>query len=233
MWLVSQRLNSGKLWRSLSLDNLVKPYTNPYFKPSFLLSQTIILVIGSSPAGFGVWFYIAMYLICPDEELVQPRILQDFSLHCAQEQNLVHRFCLRQLVRHRSVQICIHIPLMPVEEFLEKAHCTDCSFWSIFLCADYMRRREHITEVRPFIQLVPLCEALSVEKLQAAKTRYPVTVFDSYLRRALHHFQQECHLKLWWRKFSLGRRCIVIFGADNIYPLLLMHSILLARSILL
>lgn len=190
----------AKFWEAVKVfkfGQLVKSYTSPYFKPSFLLNQMIILVICSSPAGFGVWFYIAVYPTCPDEELVQPPLLHDLSLHCAQEQNLVHRFCLRQLVRHRSyVQICIHIPLMPVEEFLEKVHCTDCSFWSIFLCADYMRRREHITEVRPFIQLVPLCEALSVEKLQAAKTRYPVTVFDSYLRRALHHFQQECHLKL-------------------------------------
>ena len=156
MCLVSQNIKSRKLWRSLSLDNLVQPCTNTYFMTFFLLNQ-IILVICSSPAGLGVWFYIAVYLSCPAEELVQPCVLQDLWSLGAQEQNCVCRLSLRQLVRHRPVQICMHIPLIPVELFIEEARCTYWSFWSIFLCADYTRRRrERITEVSPFIQLVPL-----------------------------------------------------------------------------
>lgn len=44
----------------------------------------------------------------------------------------------------------VHIPLMPVEDVLEKANCIDCSFWSVFLRADDMRRRECIIEVSAF-----------------------------------------------------------------------------------
>lgn len=61
---------------------------------------------------------------------------------------------------------------MPTEQVLEKVHCSGWSFWVVFLCADYTRRkREHITEVSLFMELVLLCEALSAEKLQAEKNK--------------------------------------------------------------
>lgn len=171
-----------------------------------------------------------MYLTHPEEELEQPCILQD-HLHCAQEQNWVHRICLRQLVRHRSVQICMCIPLIPVEEVWRRPTILNVlSGVSFYVQATW-------GEANILQKWVSLYSLLTFVKLYQWKScrqhKQPVTTFDLHMRGVLHHFQQECHLKLWWRKFSLGRGCIVIFGADNKYPLLLMHSILLARSILL
>lgn len=124
--------------------------------------------------------------------------------------------------------ICLYIPLIPVEGFWRRPTIlTVLSGVSFYVQITW--REENV--LQKWVPLYSLFLSVKLYQWKSCRQKKQDNLWLIF-EKSFTPFP-ECHLNLWWRKFSLGRWCIVVFGGDNKYPLFLMHSILLARSILL